>query len=181
MPLWFRGNLARMCGRFAAGHLTQAQMQDIVEGFLEGSVLLDTQAPKPVRSYHVRPTNRIGLVVRGDEGFWLTSANWQIAPKGGRPLINARIENDGFWRQAWAHGRCMIPALGYFEWTQQSGRKEPVFVTVKSNAPVLFFCGVPIRGSAGLCDPHPPAEQTDRTYPFADARHFGASRDERLA
>jgi len=130
-----------MCGRFAAGHLTQKQMQEIVEGFLDGSVEVDGNAPDPVHGYHIRPTNRIGLVVQDGSGALISSANWQIAPPGGRPLINARIENTGFWHDEWENGRCMIPALGYFEWATVEGRKEPMFITVKRNAPVIFFAG----------------------------------------
>lgn len=130
-----------MCGRFAAGHLTQGQLQEIVEGFLDTAVTVDDAAPAPRGGYHICPTNRISLVVQDGAQACITSANWQIAPEGGRPLINTRIENDRYWRKAWAQGRCMIPALGYFEWAERGGRKEPVFITVKRNAPVLFFAG----------------------------------------
>lgn len=130
-----------MCGRFAAGDKTQAEMLEIVRGFLDTPVELDPEAEAPRGGYHIRPTNRIALVAQEGEAVRLTSANWQIAPPGGRPLINARIENSGFWRKAWESGRCMIPALGYFEWTEIDGKKQPVFITVKRNAPVLFFAG----------------------------------------
>jgi putative SOS response-associated peptidase YedK len=130
-----------MCGRFAAGHLTQRQWQEIVEGFLDAAVRVDEAAPAPRGGYHIRPTNRIALVVSDKAQACITSANWQIVPEGGRPLINARIENDRYWREAWAKGRAMIPALGYFEWVTQDGRKTPYFITVKRNSPVIFFAG----------------------------------------
>jgi putative SOS response-associated peptidase YedK len=130
-----------MCGRFAAGDLTQAQMLEIVEGFLAPGVKVDEDAPPPKGGYHVRPTDRVSLVLQEGYAPLITSANWQITPPGGRGLINARIENTGFWKDRWERGRCMIPALGYFEWTQIGGRKEPMFITVKGNAPVLFFAG----------------------------------------
>ncbi len=131
-----------MCGRFAAGHLTQKQMVEIVEGFLTPGATVDADAQPPKGGYHIRPTNRIALVVQQGKTPMLTTANWQITPPGGRGLINAKIENTGFWHDEWAHGRCMIPALGYFEWPTASGRKEPMFITVKRNAPVLFFAGL---------------------------------------
>ena len=131
-----------MCGRFAAGHLTQAQLQEIVEAFLGGGARVDANAPLPRGGHHIRPTDRIALVLREGDGAVLTSANWQIAPPGARPLINARIENDRFWRRGLDRGRCMIPALGYFEWSAVGGRKEPHFVTVRRNAPVLFLAGL---------------------------------------
>lgn len=116
-------------------------MLEIVEGFLAPGVMLDEDAPPPKGGYHVRPTDRVSLVVQEGDAPLLTSANWQITPPGGRGLINARIENTGFWKDRWERGRCMIPALGYFEWTKIGGRKEPMFITVKRNAPVLFFAG----------------------------------------
>ncbi len=130
-----------MCGRFAAGDLTQAQMLEIVEGFLTPGVAVDGEAEPPKSGHHIRPTNRIALVTQEGEAPLLTSANWQITPPGGRGLINAKIENSGFWKDRWDHGRCMIPAVGYFEWSTTSGRKAPMFITVKRNAPVLFFAG----------------------------------------
>ncbi|MFK7940957.1 MAG: SOS response-associated peptidase [Roseovarius sp.] len=130
-----------MCGRFAAGDLTQAQMLEIVEGFLSPGATVDDTAEAPKGGYHIRPTNRIALVVQQGDAPQLTSANWQITPTGGRGLINAKIENNGFWKDRWENGRCMIPAVGYFEWSTASGRKEPMFITVKRNAPVLFFAG----------------------------------------
>ncbi len=71
-----------MCGRFAAGHLTQKQMQEIVEGFLDGSVEVDGNAPDPVQGYHIRPTNRIGLVVQDGPGALITLGQLADRPAG---------------------------------------------------------------------------------------------------
>lgn len=134
--------MAGMCGRFAAGHLTQAQMLEIVEGFLDQGVVEDEKAPPPRGGYHIRPTNRIALVQRKGEAPVLSSANWQIKDsRTGHAMINAKIENDRYWRKYWEAGRCMIPALGYFEWSPVDGKKEPHFITVRRNAPVMFFAG----------------------------------------
>lgn len=130
-----------MCGRYAAGHMTQAQMLAILEGFLYAGASRDEAAEPPKGGYHIRPTNRVALVVQGDEVPVLTSANWMITPPSGRGLINARIENDRFWKDRWQFGRAMIPALGYFEWAEIDGKKQPHFITVQSNTPVVFFAG----------------------------------------
>lgn len=136
-----------MCGRFAAGHLTQKQMQRIVEGFLDGRVALDEDAPAPRGGYNIRPTNRIALLHEAKGGMVLTTAPWQVPRAGGgRPMINARIESRGYWRRAWDEGRCIIPALGYYEWTGVGKERHPMYVTVKRNAPVLFFAGFRVRG-----------------------------------
>ena len=155
-----RGYDRTMCGRFAAGDLTQAQMLEIVEGFLNPGATVDDTAPAPKGGYHIRPTNRIALVVQDGSTPQLTTANWQITPPGGRGLINAKIENNGFWKDRWDRGRCMIPAVGYFEWTTTSGRKEPMFITVKRNAPVVFFAGfVSQDGQGCVILTRPPSDQ----------------------
>lgn len=38
---------------------------------------------------------------------------------------------------------------GYYEWSDVDGRKEPHFVTVKRNAPLLFFAGFYQREANG--------------------------------
>lgn len=149
-----------MCGRFAAGDKTQAEMREIVEGFLGMPVELDETAPTPRMGYQIRPTNRISLVAQQGDTPILTSANWQIVTPNGRGVINAKIENDGFWQDRWLHGRCMIPALGYFEWSGAKRRKIPMFITVNSNAPVQFFAGFQSEDGQGcVILTRPPSQQ----------------------
>ena len=51
------------------------------------------------------------------------------------------------WQDALANRRCLIPALGYFEWMQADGRKPLYFITVRQNAPLIWFAG--LRCAAG--------------------------------
>ncbi len=131
-----------MCGRFAAGELTFAQIRDILEGFLGALPEVDADAAPARAGYQICPTDRIAIVRQSGRTVQITSADWQITARNGRALINARIESDGFWRSCLERGRCLIPALGYFEWMQQGGRKIPLYITVKQNAPLCFFAGL---------------------------------------
>ncbi|WP_432450608.1 SOS response-associated peptidase [Aliiroseovarius marinus] len=131
-----------MCGKFAAGHLTQRQMADLMDYFLYGTHLPDGSIPSANPSYNLNPTDMIDIAFSDEGGFLLTSATWQMTPKGSkRKLINSKIENAAFWERYWTSGRCIIPAIGYYEWPEVDGRTTPHFVTVKRNNPLLFFAG----------------------------------------
>lgn len=139
-----------MCGRFAAGQLTQRQMLDLMEHFLYGKLLPDGTAPTANPSYHVRPSDIINLAFSNENGFLLSTAKWQMTPKGGsQAVINSKIESSNYWVDYWKKGRCIIPALGYYEWLETKGRKEPHFISVKRNAPLLFFAGFYHRETDG--------------------------------
>ncbi|SFR18941.1 Putative SOS response-associated peptidase YedK [Poseidonocella sedimentorum] len=121
-----------------------------MEYFLYGTLLPDGSAPTAKPSYHTRPTDLVNLAFAQDDGFLLSAARWQMRPNGGtRPVINSKIENIDYWRNYWERGRCIIPALGYYEWSEVRGRKEPHFITVKRNAPLLFFAGFYEREPGG--------------------------------
>ncbi|MDE9449998.1 SOS response-associated peptidase family protein [Aliiroseovarius sp. Z3] len=139
-----------MCGKFAAGHLTQRQMADLMNYFLYGTLLPDGSVPSANPGYQVNPTDLVNMAMSQEDGFLLTSAKWQMTPQGSsRKLINSKIENAEFWARYWQSGRCVIPAIGYYEWSEVDGRKEPHFITIRRNNPLLFFAGFYGRGSDG--------------------------------
>ncbi len=129
-----------MCGKFAAGHLTQAQMLDIMEGFLKAPWRIDTEAPSITSGFQICPSEQISVAYLSDSEGIISSCRWNTGPS-----MNARIENDSYWQQSWNNGRCVIPAVGYFESSEIiefSGQRWPHFITVERNAPVMFFAGL---------------------------------------
>ena len=82
-------------------------------------------------------------MIRWDEdSAEFTTARWQIRdPRSKKPLINSKIENVEFWREYWDRGRCLIPAVGYYEWPKNQGHDCPVYISVKRNSPTMFFAG----------------------------------------
>ncbi len=131
-----------MCGKFAAGHLTQREMLAILENFLYGKVSPHLPDQLPTGGYNVSPTNQIGMIRWANGTAELTTARWQLKdPRSSKPVINSKIENVSFWQDYWDNGRCLIPALGYYEWPKDQGHDCPVFITVKRNAPTMFFAG----------------------------------------
>ncbi|MEO1106414.1 MAG: SOS response-associated peptidase [Pseudomonadota bacterium] len=131
-----------MCGKFAAGHLTQKQMLATLEYFLYGKVSPDLPKPLPSGGYNVSPTDQVNMIRWDGDTAELTSARWQLKdPRSQKPMINSKIENVAFWQDYWNNGRCLIPALGYYEWQKDQGHGCPTYVTVKRNEPLMFFAG----------------------------------------
>ncbi|OYX44334.1 MAG: hypothetical protein B7Z02_06180 [Rhodobacterales bacterium 32-67-9] len=143
-----------MCGRFILGDGTWAEYHDSL------SVIRDARGSV---SYNIKPTQTISLALRDGDNLVAASARWWFVPHWFRgaaaewkaTTFNARIESAAekpVFRTAWAAHRCLIPASGYYEWTGEKGRKQPWFVSVEQNAPVLFF--------AGLCAARPDGSLT---------------------
>jgi putative SOS response-associated peptidase YedK len=57
-------------------------------------------------------------------------------------MINARAESlasSPAYRRAFAGGRCIIPADGFYEWARSSdGRRQPFYITAADGAPLAL-------------------------------------------
>jgi len=142
-----------MCGRLVGGNLTQAQMLAILENFLYGTPLPDTNAPKAQDGWNIKPTQQIHIVCQEDGDYVATSARWWFVPhwfKGDvkdwkQTTFNARIETAAekpSFRTAWKASRCAIPAIGYYEWSGPKKDRQPNYITLESNTPLMFFAGL---------------------------------------
>ncbi|MGR3760643.1 SOS response-associated peptidase [Roseobacteraceae bacterium NS-SX3] len=154
-----------MCGRFAAGHLTQRQMLAIMEHFLYGKPLPDGIAlPASTEGYNIKPTQQVQMATDVEGAPVCSFARWWLVPHWFREnpkdwkatTFNAKIETaheKPAFRTAWREHRCIIPALGYYEWTGPRGSKQPWYVTVERNYPVMFFAGLyaPLPGGSLSC------------------------------
>lgn len=113
-----------MCGRFAMNKETN----ELIEQFVaEGGRAQDWRP-----SYSVAPTSDAPIVREwaGEDGtvnreVALARWNWPKPPSrpAGAPIINARMEKlpTGFWVGAFSNARCIVPMLGYYEWTGPKG------------------------------------------------------------
>lgn len=141
-----------MCGRFVTPE--EAAIERAVEvGRRRGQVW------KP--SYNVAPTMAVPVLLGDTEpGYTLDSARWGFVPhwwkkdEAPRASINARVESladKPMWRDAFAGARCLIPALGWYEWAQRehidtdTGEvrtlKQPYFLH-GADSGVLLFAGL---------------------------------------
>lgn len=127
-----------MCGRY----VNVASNADLTEEFDAEEVVGDDPGP----SWNVAPTDPVRVVVerppREAESPAATvrqirTVNWGLVPnwskdaKGGARMINARIEtvtSKPAFKTAAARRRCLVPALGYYEWQKTDDGKVPYFL-----------------------------------------------------
>lgn len=135
-----------MCGRFATGNLANGAWSDWLG--------LTEEAEWPEPSWNVAPTTQCAIVGEGPGGRTVRQARWALIPPWwSKPLsefrlttFNARSEDAAgkpAFRDAWARRRCLVPALGYYEWGKgDRGARQPYFVTLGGNRPGVTFAGL---------------------------------------
>jgi len=120
-----------MCGRYVS-----PEQAEIERAWAIGR----RNSPPFERRYNTTPDTQVP-VIRGDESgtLVLDAARWGFVPawwKDAQPprnTINARIETAAekpMWRNAFRQARCVLPAVGWYEWTQasadaQGGKRAP--------------------------------------------------------
>ena len=130
-----------MCGRYA-NHVEAMQAW--------ADILGDWPADLPT-GYNVAPTQPVPVLT--PQGWqasrWGLIPGWAKEISGKYATFNARLESVASkpsFRSAWRRGqRCLIPALGYYEWRDDHGVRQPWFVHDADGNPLVF---------AGLWDRH---------------------------
>lgn len=139
-----------MCGRFAVGDTDGTDWADWL------AIDPDLGWPPeswPAASWNIAPTQSIGIVRERDGKRHAHAARWGLIPHWWRkPLaefrmttFNARSEEAAakpVFRTSWAKARCLIPAIGYYEWSGPKGDKTPWFITMRRNTPGFWFAGL---------------------------------------
>lgn len=131
-----------MCGRYVS------KIDDALEREWEL-----TRTPPDFESYNVAPSQQVPAVREQDGERSCTLLRWGLVPfwaKGVPPkysTINARVEgmtSAPSYRGPWKRGqRCILPALGFYEWQVQERGKQPYLIRVTDQ---------PLFGLAGLWD-----------------------------
>lgn len=129
-------------------------MLEILEGFLyPARVRVEADLPELPASWNIKPTQAVRMAFMAGGDLVGSVARWWFVPQWHRRPVeewtattfNARIETaaeKATFRAAWEGARCVIPAQGYFEWTGPKARRQPWFIGVQSNAPMVFFAGL---------------------------------------
>lgn len=109
---------------------------------------------KPV--FNIAPTMQVPIVLQADDGVYeLAAARWGLIPswwnKASLPSLsfNARSEEAAqkpMWRHSLQTQRCLMPALGWYEWNEheqtrnERNRKvnQPYFIHATDGAPVAI-------------------------------------------
>jgi putative SOS response-associated peptidase YedK len=115
-----------MCGRFVVNQSVKRLMPELLSDF---------DLPD---NYNVSPTDQVEVVRDRHGQRELAQVRWgMVAPRspsfgGGKPVINARIEtllSNGMFKGPFTSHRCVVPALGYYEWQQRETGKQPFFIS----------------------------------------------------
>lgn len=127
-----------MCGRYAA----TLPPEMLVELF---NLLNSIDFPP---RYNITPTQPIAAVweQQGRRTIqlvrWGFVPNWVKDPREFSLLINARAETMAekpSFRDAVRHGRCIVPASGYYEWMKgKDGKRRPYYITMADGSPMIF-------------------------------------------
>src|SRR5712671_5352794 len=97
--------------------------------------------------YNIAPTQPVPVVriAEGERHFalvrWGLVPSWVKDPRAFSLLINARAEsiNDKpAFRNAMKRRRCLVPADGFYEWSEFGERKRPFFIRQKVPGPIAF-------------------------------------------
>jgi putative SOS response-associated peptidase YedK len=139
-----------MCGRFAIGDTQGTDWRDWL--------MLDPAVEWPVPGWptgrwNVAPTDPVGIVRLRDGRREAAVARWGLVPHWWlKPVselkaatFNARAEEAAskpMFRDAWSSRRCLVPAIGYYEWTGTKGNKTPWFITMRRNTPGVLLAGL---------------------------------------
>jgi putative SOS response-associated peptidase YedK len=125
-----------MCGRFSLG----ASATKLAE-------LFDlTEVPNWAPRYNIAPTQELLVVVKAPEHpdrqvrrhRWGLIPSWAKDRGIGNQLINAQAETvptKPAFRAAFRKRRCLVPADGFYEWTQQGGQKQPYYIRLRDGGP----------------------------------------------
>lgn len=117
-----------MCGRYALyGPVSRLRERFDVED-------IPDFAPR----YNIAPTQSVPVIAPAPGGArGLTFARWGLIPSWVRDPaklhhpINAKAETlaeKPMFRNAFRHGRVLVPARGFYEWQQRAGGKQPWFI-----------------------------------------------------
>ena len=105
-----------------------------------------------VHRYNIAPSQQVP-VIRLEKGELIVrDARWGLIPpwakdnRIGYSTINARVEGlagKPAFRHAWKHEqRCLVPALGWYEWRAEPSGKQPYFLRPQGGGSLAMFAGL---------------------------------------
>src|SRR2546422_685407 len=128
-----------MCGRYTL----MTPVEQLSELFQFPEII--TLKPR----YNIAPSQSVAVVRRLPDDTdrklamlrWGLIPAWVKDPAKARQPINAKSETVAelpTFRSAFRKRRCLIPADGFYEWKQEGGRKQPVYIRMKDREPFAF-------------------------------------------
>ena len=129
-----------MCGRFAS-YKNLNKLKNIFN--ICNSDFSTTQ------SYNISPGQDVNIVLNYKFDNYLLSSNWGYnfinnKTKNNQSVINSRIETINsklLFKDSFLKRKCIIPANGYFEWSEKEGEKKPYYIQL-GDGELIYFAGV---------------------------------------
>jgi putative SOS response-associated peptidase YedK len=99
--------------------------------------------------FNVSPNTYCPIVRLHEDHRILISSYWGLVPHWARgdikvKPINAKAEtvkDKPYFRYAYKHQRCLVPATGYYEWKGKEGKKQPYYIK-PAGADIFSFAGL---------------------------------------
>ena len=122
-----------MCGRYS---LSYADLGAVVAAL---DAMIDPAAAELYRPrYNVAPSNAVVVARPRDDRAVLVPAVWGLR-RDSRFIVNVRSESAASrFRGALQHGRCVVPADGFYEWTGEAKDRRPIWFHAEDGAPLLM-------------------------------------------
>ena len=129
-----------MCGRFAS-YKNLNKLKNIFS--ICNSDFSTTQ------SYNISPGQDVNIILNYKFDNYLLSSNWGYnfinnKTKNNQSVINSRIETINsklLFKDSFLKRKCIIPANGYFEWSEKEGEKKPYYIQL-GDGELIYFAGV---------------------------------------
>ena len=129
-----------MCGRFAS-YKNLNKLKNIFN--ITNSDFNITQ------SYNISPGQNVNIILSYKLENYLLESNWGYTfinsnTQNKQIVINSRIETINsklLFKDSFLKRKCIIPANGYFEWSQKEGEKKPYLIKL-GDGELIYFAGV---------------------------------------
>ena len=100
-------------------------------------------------SYNISPGQDVNIILNYKYENYLLSSNWgynfiNSKTQNSQSVINSRIETINsklLFKDSFLKRKCIIPANGYFEWSQQEEEKKPYFIQL-GEGELIYLAGV---------------------------------------
>jgi putative SOS response-associated peptidase YedK len=129
-----------MCGRFAS-YKNLNKLKNIFN--ITNSDFNITQ------SYNISPGQNVNIILNYKLENYLLESNWGYTfinsnNQNKQIVINSRIETINsklLFKDSFLKRKCIIPANGYFEWSEKEGEKKPYLIKL-GDGELIYFAGV---------------------------------------
>lgn len=116
-----------MCGRYTFTRKSPEHYEQV----------LNSEFPELQPRYNIAPSQDAPVIRFATQQTEMVEIRWGLVPHWSKThttkysTINAKVETVSekpFYRDAYRHRRCLVPADGYYEWKKVADKKQPYFI-----------------------------------------------------